>query len=80
MGFDMGGESPIRPQIYTRFFSVRFKPEDVEKLNEIARKKGYYSKEGSYGNKLKQPRTGVTRVIREIVEEFLTKSKPSLDK
>ena len=69
----MGGESLIRPQIYTRFFSVRFKPEDVEKLEKIASKKGYSSDTGSLGNKLKQPRSGITRLIREIVEEYLKK-------
>ena len=61
-------ESPLRPKIFTRFFSVRFKPEDVEKLQQIARNKGY----GKSDDKLnKQPRSGVTRLIREIVEGWL---------
>lgn len=63
-----------RPQVYTRFFSIRFKPEDVEKLEAIATKKGYSSDTGSLGNKLKQPRIGITRLIREIVEEYLDKA------
>jgi len=68
----MGG--PLtRPQVYTRFFSVRFKAEDVEKLEAIAVKKGYSSDTGSGGNKLKQPRIGITKLIREIVEEYLYK-------
>ena len=65
-------ESPIRPQIFTRFFSIRFKPEDVEKLQRIARGKGY----GTPDDKLnKQPRSGITRLIREIVVEWLVKQK-----
>lgn len=72
----MGGESSGRPQVYTRFFSVRFKPQDAAKLSIIARQKGYYSKEGPI---LKQPRTGITKVIREIVEDYL-KNTPGLDK
>lgn len=69
-------QSPLRPQVYTRFFSVRFKPEDVEKLNRIAEERGYgRDKSSIMGGKLKQPRTGVTRVIREIVEGYLAKQK-----
>lgn len=63
-------DSPLRPQVYTRFFSVRFKPEDVEKLQRIAKEKEYSTPDQQFN---KQPRSGVTRLIREIVEEYLKK-------
>ena len=66
----MSGESPLRPQVYTRFFSVRFKPEDVEKLQRIAKEKGYSTPDEKLN---KQPRSGITRLVREIVEGYLQK-------
>jgi len=65
-------ESPLRPQIFTRFFSVRFRPEDVKKLERIAKDKGYGTPDAKFN---KQPRSGITRLIRGIVEEWL-KSQP----
>jgi hypothetical protein len=59
-------KSLLRPKVFTDFFSVRFKPETVEKLRQEAHSKGYASPDEKQN---KQPRSGVTRLIREIIEE-----------
>lgn len=58
----MSYRSDIRPQIFTRFFSIRFRPETVEKLTTEAVKRGYVAKESK--------RINITRVCREIIEDY----------
>lgn len=64
-------ESPLRPRVYTRFFSIRFKPEDVLALEKIAASKGYVSA----CKFSKSKRSNITRLIREIVEDYIKDGK-----
>ena len=69
----MGGANPFRSLRYPITVAIRLKTEDAEKLNNLAREKGYAGKDIDHlGKKLKQPKSGAARLAREIIEKYLT--------
>jgi hypothetical protein len=64
----------IRPKVYTEYVGLFLKPETVQKLIEISKSRNHCSAENVFGKKLKQPKKGVSTTIREIVEEYISRS------
>jgi hypothetical protein len=62
-------QSPLKPLIYTEHVAVMLRKETVEKLIQIAASKGYAPVIDHHGRTLKQPKRGISRLVREILEE-----------
>jgi len=63
-----------RKKIYDKYIGLFIKQETFNNLAALADKKGYCKGDkNSLGEKLKQPKKYVSTLIREIVEEYLTK-------
>lgn len=63
-----------RPKVYTEYIGLFLRPETIQKLIEISKSRGHFNDEDIFGKKLKQPKKGVSTTIREIVEEYITRS------
>lgn len=63
-----------RPKVYTKYVGLFLKPDTIDKLIEISKKRGHCNNEDIFGKKLKQPKKGVSTTIREIVEEYINRS------
>ena len=71
------GDSPLRVLRYNRVVSISLKIADGERLDRLAREKGYGGSDtDAMGKKLKQPKSGASRLAREIIEDWLTKDLP----
>jgi hypothetical protein len=63
-----------RPKVYTEYVGLFLKAGTTEKLVALAKTRGHFNDEDCFGKKLKQPKRGVSVVIREIVEEYINRS------
>ena len=71
--------SPLQPKRYPKQIAVWLSVEDYAELCRIARNMGYGSHWQDLGIKLKQPKTGAARLVREIIEDFLKNNLPKQD-
>jgi len=63
-----------RPKLYTEYVGLFLKAGTTDKLVTIAKARGHFKDEDVFGKKLKQPKKGVSIAIREIVEEYISRS------
>ena len=63
-----------RPKVYTEYVGLFLKEGTIDKLITIAKARGHFNDEDIFGKKLKQPKKGVSTTIREIVEEYISRS------
>jgi hypothetical protein len=63
-----------RPKIYTEYVGLFLKTGTTDKLITIAKARGHRNDEDIFGKKLKQPKKGISITIREIVEEYISRS------
>jgi len=63
-----------RPKVYTEYVGLFLKTGTTEKLVALAKTRGHFNDEDCFGKKLKQPKRGVSTTIREIVEEYISRS------
>lgn len=66
----MGG-SQLKPLIYTEHIGTMLRKETVDQLDKLSIEKGYDHPNNVFGKTLKQPKRGRSRLIREIVEDYL---------
>lgn len=63
-----------RAKVYTEYVGLFLKPETIQALIEISKSRGHCNNEDVFGKKLKQPKKGVSTTIREILEEYISRS------
>ena len=63
-----------RPKVYTEYVGLFLKSGTIQRLVEISKARGHFNDEDVFGKKLKQPKKGVSIAIREIVEEYISRS------
>jgi len=63
-----------RPKVYTEYVGLFLKAGTTDRLITIAKARGHCNDKDVFGKKLKQPKKGVSTTIREIVEEYISRS------
>ena len=64
-----------RTKVYTEYVGLFLRAGTTQKLVDIAKSRHTYNDVDCQGKKLKQPKRGVSTTIREIVEEYINRTK-----